>query len=65
VNKKEYKVHIRCFVVGDLAFEQKYLQRGGGSGKTGAGSVVRQALFTMSRQESRYVCATTFAHPIF
>ena len=34
VEKKEYKVHIRCFVVGDLAFEQKYLQRGGGSGKT-------------------------------
>jgi hypothetical protein len=34
VDKKEYKVHIRCFVVGDLAFEQKYLQRGGGSGKT-------------------------------
>jgi hypothetical protein len=34
VDKKEYKVHIRCFVVGDLAFEQKYLQPGGGSGKT-------------------------------
>jgi hypothetical protein len=34
VDMKEYKVHIRCFVVEDLAFEQKYLQRGGGSGKT-------------------------------
>jgi hypothetical protein len=34
VDKKEYKVNIRSFVVGDLAFEQKYLARGGGSYKT-------------------------------
>jgi hypothetical protein len=34
VDNKEHKVHIRCFGVGDLAFEQKYLKRGGGSGKT-------------------------------
>ncbi len=34
VNEEEYKVNIRTFVVGDLAFEQKYLARGGGSYKT-------------------------------
>ncbi len=34
VNKEEHKVNIRSFVVGDLAFEQKYLARGGGSYKT-------------------------------
>jgi hypothetical protein len=34
VDNKQYNVYIRCFVVGDLAFEQKYLGRGGGSGKT-------------------------------
>ena len=34
VDKMEYKVNIRSFVVGDLAFEQKYLARGGGSYKT-------------------------------
>ena len=34
VDGEQHKVHIRPFVVGDLAFEQKYLQRGGGSGKT-------------------------------
>jgi hypothetical protein len=33
-SKEEYKVNIRCFVVGDLAFEQKYLARGGGPYKT-------------------------------
>jgi hypothetical protein len=34
VDDKQYNINIRCFVVGDLAFEQKYLGRGGGSGKT-------------------------------
>jgi hypothetical protein len=34
VDDTQHKVHIRPFVVGDLAFEQKYLKRGGGSGKT-------------------------------
>jgi hypothetical protein len=34
VDNQQYNIYIRCFVVGDLAFEQKYLGRGGGSGKT-------------------------------
>jgi hypothetical protein len=34
VDGKQYNIYIRWFVVGDLAFEQKYLGRGGGSGKT-------------------------------
>jgi hypothetical protein len=34
VDGQQHKVHIRPFVVGDLAFEQKCLQRGVGSGKT-------------------------------
>jgi hypothetical protein len=34
VDNKQYNIYIRCFVVGDLAFEQKYLGHGGGSGKT-------------------------------
>jgi hypothetical protein len=34
VDEVEYKVNICPFVVGDLAFEQKYLARGGGSYKT-------------------------------
>jgi len=34
VNNEQFSVNIRCFVVGDLAFEQKYLGRGGGSFKT-------------------------------
>ncbi len=34
VDNKQFSVNIRSFVVGDLAFEQKCLGRGGGSGKT-------------------------------
>ena len=34
VNNEKFNVNIRSFVVGDLAFEQKYLGRGGGSFKT-------------------------------
>ena len=34
VNNEQFSVNIRSFVVGDLAFEQKYLGRGGGSFKT-------------------------------
>ena len=34
VNNEQFSVNIRIFVVGDLAFEQKYLGRGGGSFKT-------------------------------
>ncbi len=33
VDNKQYKVNIRPFVVADMAFEHKYLKRGGGSGK--------------------------------
>ncbi len=34
VDNKEYKVNIHTFVVADMAFEHKYLGRGGGSGST-------------------------------
>ena len=34
VDNEEFKVNIHSFVVADMAFEHKYLQRGGGSGST-------------------------------